>query len=87
MSDALLSALILGGSLILFVSERVRHDLVALFALLACLAVGLVRPADAFSGFADPDNNHIKLLHRLVTVSSGSLSRYSQIGKKIGDSD
>ncbi|TNE40008.1 MAG: SLC13/DASS family transporter [Sphingomonadales bacterium] len=54
MSDALLSALILGGSLILFVSERVRHDLVALFALLACLAVGLVRPADAFSGFADP---------------------------------
>lgn len=53
-SPALLSTLILGGSLALFVSERVRHDMVALMALFACVAAGLVAPARAFSGFADP---------------------------------
>lgn len=54
MTPAALSALILVGALILFVSERVRHDLVALIALFACLATGLVSPATAFAGFADP---------------------------------
>lgn len=54
MSPALLSAVILGGALILFISERVRHDLVALIALLACIATGLVAPSAAFAGFADP---------------------------------
>lgn len=54
MSQAGLSAVILGGALILFVSEKVRHDLVALIALVACLAFGLVTPATAFAGFADP---------------------------------
>lgn len=54
MSPALVSALILLGALVLFVSERVRHDLVAFLALFACLVTGLVAPADAFAGFADP---------------------------------
>lgn len=54
MSDPALSAAILGIALILFVSERVRHDLVALLALFACLATGLTTPQKAFSGFADP---------------------------------
>ncbi|MGY4398448.1 di/tricarboxylate transporter [Sphingomonas sp. UYAg733] len=54
MSSAALSALILGGALILFVSEKVRHDLVAIIALFACLLAGLVTPAKAFAGFADP---------------------------------
>jgi di/tricarboxylate transporter len=54
MSNAALSAAILLAALVLFVSERVRHDLVALFALLACLVTGLVAPHDALLGFADP---------------------------------
>ncbi|OYY72609.1 SLC13 family permease [Sphingomonas sp. 28-63-12] len=54
MSNAALSALILLGALGLFVSERVRHDLVALLALFACLVLGLIKPAEAFAGFADP---------------------------------
>ena len=49
-----LSAIILVVTLFLFVSERVRHDLVALLALLASVLVGLVKPAQAFVGFADP---------------------------------
>jgi di/tricarboxylate transporter len=54
MNPALLSAGILVGALVLFVSEKVRHDLVALLALFACVAVGLTKPVDAFAGFADP---------------------------------
>lgn len=54
MSPAALSAFILLGALVLFVSEKVRHDLVAFLALIACLVTGLVAPGDAFSGFADP---------------------------------
>lgn len=54
MSDAAISAAILIAALALFVSERVRHDLVALLALLACLVTGLVAPREALLGFADP---------------------------------
>lgn len=54
MSDAALSASVLGIALVLFVSERVRHDLVALLALVASLLLGLVTPTDALLGFADP---------------------------------
>ncbi len=54
MTPALLSTLILVFSLILFVSEKVRHDLVALLALFACLVTGLTTPAKALAGFADP---------------------------------
>ncbi len=51
---ALASTLILLGALALFISDRIRHDLVALLALLATIALGLVAPRDAFLGFADP---------------------------------
>ncbi|MGS1018185.1 SLC13 family permease [Allosphingosinicella humi] len=54
MTDAALSAFILGLALILFVSDRLRHDLVALLALLACIATGLVGPTEALQGFAAP---------------------------------
>lgn len=54
MSSAALSALVLVGTLLLFVSEKVRHDLVALLALLTCVALGLTKPSDALVGFADP---------------------------------
>ncbi|MHA6720332.1 SLC13 family permease [Sphingomonas sp. RS6] len=54
MSQPLLSTAVLLGALILFVSERVRHDLVALLALLACVLLGLTAPSEVFDGFADP---------------------------------
>ncbi len=54
MTPALTSAAILVGALILFVSERVRHDLIAVMALLACVATGLVSPEAALGGFGDP---------------------------------
>ncbi|MEO6215275.1 MAG: SLC13 family permease [Sphingomonas sp.] len=54
MTPAAFSAVVLLGALVLFASERVRHDLVALLALFACLVFGLTTPAGALQGFADP---------------------------------
>ncbi len=53
MSPALLSTFVLAATLALFASNRVRHDLVALLSLAACLLLGLVTPEEAFLGFAD----------------------------------
>ncbi len=46
--------LILVVSLILFIREKPRVDVVALLVLVACVVLGLVEPLEAFSGFADP---------------------------------
>jgi len=45
---------ILGVTLVLFVMERWRYDVVALTALLASVLIGVVPPEKAFSGFSDP---------------------------------
>ncbi len=47
-------ALILVGTLVLFVWGRFRHDLVAVLTLLASVLVGVVKPEEAFTGFSDP---------------------------------
>ncbi|QUS37037.1 SLC13 family permease [Falsirhodobacter algicola] len=49
----LLSFLILGGMMLLFIWGRLRYDLVAMLALVASLAAGTVKPEDAFTGFSD----------------------------------
>lgn len=54
MNPAIVSGVVLLGALVLFVSERVRHDLVAVAALVACVLTGLTPSGDAFDGFADP---------------------------------
>ena len=45
---------ILAATVALFLWGRWRHDAVALLALLACVAAGLVPAADAFAGFGHP---------------------------------
>lgn len=52
-SPAALSGGILLITLVMFVSERIRHDLVAVMALFASLICGLVQPKEALLGFAD----------------------------------
>jgi di/tricarboxylate transporter len=49
----LLSFGVLAAMMLLFVWGRIRHDLVAILALLVAIALGLVPPDAAFSGFAD----------------------------------
>jgi di/tricarboxylate transporter len=45
---------ILVGAIVLFVSERLRLDVVALLALLALTLSGILTPPQALAGFADP---------------------------------
>ncbi len=45
---------IIGAAVVMFAWGRWRHDMVALAALLAAVATGLVPAASAFSGFAHP---------------------------------
>lgn len=49
----MLAFTIVAGMMALFVWGRIRYDLVALLALLAALAVGIVPAEAAFSGFSD----------------------------------
>ena len=51
--DIALVLIILGGSLVLFVSEKVRMDVTALIVLGALVVTGLVGPEDAVAGFAN----------------------------------
>jgi di/tricarboxylate transporter len=51
-TDNILVLVILGGAVILFVTERLRVDLVALLVLASLALTGLVTPAQALSGFS-----------------------------------
>ena len=53
-SEIALVLLILLGSIILFASERIRVDVVAMMVLLTLLFTGILTPEEAFSGFSSP---------------------------------
>ena len=44
---------IIGAVIALLIWDKLRYDLVAMLALLAAVAAGIVKPEDAFSGFSD----------------------------------
>jgi di/tricarboxylate transporter len=52
--DQILTLAILAGTIALFLSNRVRYDLVGLLGLTAAVAAGIVPSDHAFSGFANP---------------------------------
>lgn len=52
--DLLYTLIVLGAAMLLFMSASLRMDVVALLALLALALPGIVSPAEALSGFADP---------------------------------
>ena len=54
LSPAVLAALILGATIVLFVSDRLRPDLVGMLAVLALAATGVATVPEALAGFADP---------------------------------
>jgi di/tricarboxylate transporter len=62
---------VLAAALALFISERVRYDLVALGALLISVLLGLIEPAAAFAGFA----NDAVITVAAVLVMSHALAR------------
>jgi di/tricarboxylate transporter len=69
--DQGLAFAIIGGTMALLIWGRVRYDLVALTALLASLAVGIVPLKSAFSGFSDD----IVIIVGSALVVSASISR------------
>jgi di/tricarboxylate transporter len=52
--DQILTLAILGSLVVLFLWDRLRYDLVAMLALLASVAAGIVPANHAFSGFSNP---------------------------------
>jgi di/tricarboxylate transporter len=52
--DQILTLIILGGLIALFLWDRLRYDVVALLALLVSVAAGIVPKDHAFAGFANP---------------------------------
>ncbi|HEV7291767.1 SLC13 family permease [Devosia sp. RR2S18] len=67
----LLAFAVIGAMMVAFVWGRWRYDLVAVSALLAALAVGVVPPEAAFIGFADD----IVIIVASALVVSGAISR------------
>ena len=53
LAQVLIAAVLL-GAMGLFLSGRLRHDIVAMAALIACVALGLVPASEAFNGFGHP---------------------------------
>ncbi|HSJ23965.1 MAG TPA: SLC13 family permease [Longimicrobiales bacterium] len=51
--DALFVFAVLGATILLFASDRMRLDVVALMALLALSLTGILTPAEALAGFSD----------------------------------
>ncbi|MBR0649217.1 SLC13 family permease [Roseomonas terrae] len=66
--DQILVFAILGATLALFIWDRFRYDLVALTALVAGLAVGVVPVADAFKGFSD---DVVVIVGSALVISAG----------------
>ncbi|HEV2867184.1 MAG TPA: SLC13 family permease [Allosphingosinicella sp.] len=62
---------ILAGTMALFVWGRMRYDMVAVVALLVSLALGVVSPEQAFSGFSDD----IVIIVASALVISAAVSR------------
>jgi di/tricarboxylate transporter len=68
MTDATISLCVLGGAVVLFVSNRFPVELVAMAVALTLLAAGVVDLHGAFAGFGDPV---IVFLASLFVVSEG----------------
>jgi di/tricarboxylate transporter len=70
-SENILIFVILGVALVLFISEKLRADLVALMVLVSLTLTGLITPEEAFSGFASP----AVITVWAVFIISGGLTR------------
>lgn len=69
--DAAFVFLILSATILLFASDRMRLDVVALMALLALSLSGILTPAEALAGFSDP----VVIMIAALFVVGGGLFR------------
>jgi di/tricarboxylate transporter len=75
----ILSVTVLAGMMALFVWGRFRYDVTAILALLAAIAVGIVKPADAFTGFSDD----IVIIVGSALVLSGAVQKSGVIERAL----
>jgi len=68
-TDLVIVLVILAGALALFVTDRVRLDLVALLVVVSLALTGVLRPEQALAGFADP----LVVMIAALFVVSGAL--------------
>jgi di/tricarboxylate transporter len=76
----MLSIAVLVGMMALFLWGKFRYDLVAVMALLAAVAAGIVKPADAFRGFSDD----IVIIVGSALVLSGAVQRSGAVELLMG---
>src|SRR3954454_13407031 len=74
---------IITGMMALFAWGRLRYDLVALLALLAAVAVGIVPPNKAFSGFSD-DIVIIVASALLISAAVARSGVIERVARKLG---
>ncbi|MFL5333577.1 MAG: SLC13 family permease [Geminicoccaceae bacterium] len=77
--DQVLIFAILVGMVALFIWDRLRYDLVALLALLAAMASGVVPPEKAFVGFGD----QVVIIVASVLVLSAAIGKSGVIGRVV----
>lgn len=75
-----LSVATLAGMMALFIWGRFRYDVTAILALLAALALGIVKPKDAFSGFSDD----IVIIVGSALIMSAAMQRSGLIERALG---
>jgi di/tricarboxylate transporter len=78
--DMLLALGILGGAAVLFASNRVRSDVVAVLVVLALMLSGILGVQESLAGFADPV---VVLLAALFVVGDGLVN--TGIAQRLGD--
>jgi di/tricarboxylate transporter len=74
-----LSLATLAGMMALFIWGRLRYDVVAIVALLTALALGIVKPGEAFKGFSDD----IVIIVGSALVISGAVQRSGVIERAL----
>jgi di/tricarboxylate transporter len=79
-TDIALMLAILAISILLFVTEWLRVDVVAILVLLALILTGLITPTEAFAGFSSPA---VITVWAIFIVSGGLF--YSGVANLIGD--
>ena len=75
-----MSVATLVGLMALFIWGRFRYDVTAILALLAALALGIVKPEDAFSGFSDD----IVIIVGSALVMSAAVQRSGLVESALG---
>jgi di/tricarboxylate transporter len=81
-TEIIIVLVILAGAVLLFITEKLRVDLIALLVLVSLALTGLVTPEEALSGFSNP----AVVTVWAVLILSGALSRTgvaNLIGKRL----